>query len=103
MNSLLQDNLTSIESLCKKYHVDRLVAFGSVLSDRFNSSSDIDLMVKFENMDLMQYADNYFDLKEALESILQRKIDLLEEQSTKNPFLLKSINFSKQLVYGRAD
>ena len=102
MNPILQNNITSIESLCKKHRVDRLVVFGSVLSDRFNNSSDIDMMVKFQNMDLLHYADNYFDQKFALENILKRTVDLLEEQAIKNPYLLKSINSSKQLVYGRA-
>jgi uncharacterized protein len=103
MDAILQNNISSIKSLCQKYHVDKLAAFGSVLSDRFTGTSDVDMVVKFKQMDLMQYADNYFDLKFALEKILKRKVDLLEEQAIKNPYLLKSINSSKQLVYGGAD
>ena len=103
MNSILENNNASIESLCKKHNVHRLFAFGSVLSDRFSSASDIDLLVKFQNIDLFHYADNYFDFKFSLETIFKRNVDLLEEQALKNPYLIKSINSSKQLVYGRAD
>lgn len=103
MNSILENNITDIKSLCNKYKVDRLFAFGSVLSDRFNSASDIDLLVKFQQVELLHYADNYFDFKFSLESILKRDVDLLEEHAIKNPYLLKSINSSKQLVYGRPD
>jgi hypothetical protein len=49
---------------------------------------------------LEDYADNYFDLKEQLESIFNRPIDLLEEQAIKNPFFKKEIDKEKLLIYG---
>ena len=49
--------------------------------------SDIDFIVKFHQLDLSKYADNYFDLKFSLEEILKREIDLLEEKSIKPIFL----------------
>jgi len=48
---------------------------------------------------LRRYADNYFDLKERLESLLDRPVDLLEESAIRNPFLKKQIDSEKKLIY----
>ena len=60
---------SDIAELCKNHKVKRLYVFGSVLKDKFNNQSDIDLIVDFENMDVEDYADNYFDFKFALQDI----------------------------------
>lgn len=90
---------SSIIELCKTHKVKSLYAFGSVLTDKFDNESDIDLIVDFENLPVEDYADNYFDLKFSLEKILERPIDLLEEKAIKNPYFKQSINQKKQLVY----
>ncbi|NOZ47090.1 MAG: nucleotidyltransferase, partial [Chlorobi bacterium] len=82
------------------HKVVRLFVFGSVLTDNFNKSSDIDFLVDFSNVNLYDYADNYFDLKKSLESLLKRQIDLLEEKAVNNPYLKQSIDSSKRLIYG---
>ena len=71
-----------------------------ILTEKFTKESDIDLLVTFDDIDLQNYADNYFDLKFSLEDLFKRKIDLLEEKAIKNPFFKKSINNSKELIYG---
>jgi predicted nucleotidyltransferase len=96
----LQEHTTDIHRLCKLHKVKALYAFGSVLSDRFNDQSDIDLMVAFEHVNLEEYADNYFDFKFSLEEMFHRKVDLLEQQAIKNPYFLQHVNQQKQLVYG---
>lgn len=92
--------LPTIIALCKKHKVKKLFAFGSVLTNRFTDKSDIDLVVDFENISLDEYADNYFDLKDALSAIFHREIDLLEDKVIRNPILRKNIDRSKQLIYG---
>jgi len=98
--NIIDKNIDQIRVLCDKHKVAKLFIFGSVLSDRFRKSSDIDLIVDFQDVDLYEYADNYFDLKFALEKILNRKVDLLEDIAINNPYLRKSIDSSKQLLYG---
>lgn len=100
---LVDKHIEAIHDLCNKHHVKRLFVFGSVLKESFNKSSDVDFLVYFEGVDLNDYADNYFDLKSALELLLQREVDLLEAQALKNPYLKKSIDASKQLVYEQRD
>jgi predicted nucleotidyltransferase len=97
---LIEKNRNRIIDICSRYKVAKLFVFGSVLTNRFNEESDVDFVVGFDNVALPEYADNYFDLKSELEKILNRKVDLLEEKAIRNPFLRKSIDSSKVLVYG---
>lgn len=98
--NLIESNIDNVRTLCKLHKVQRLFVFGSVLSDRFQKDSDIDLIVDFQGVDLYDYADNYFNLKESLENLFQREVDLLEDKAIKNPYLRQSIDSSKVLVYG---
>jgi predicted nucleotidyltransferase len=49
--------------------------------------------------DPFDYADRYFDLKFALQDLLNRPVDLLENRAIKNPYFLKNIESSKSLLY----
>ena len=40
------------------------------------------------------------ELKEKLEQLLSRPVDLLEEQAVRNPVLRRSIDHNKKLIYG---
>ncbi|RZK35159.1 MAG: nucleotidyltransferase domain-containing protein, partial [Pedobacter sp.] len=82
------------------HKVDKMYLFGSALNSDFNSKSDIDFLVKFKSIDLAKYFDNYINLKEKLKTLFLRDIDLVEEQTLRNPILIKSINRTKELVYG---
>jgi len=49
MNPIITKNISQIESLCKKYKVKELYAFGSVTDEKkFNDKSDVDLLVNFD-------------------------------------------------------
>lgn len=95
----LQAYSNEIARLCFRHKVKKLYAFGSVLTDKFDKNSDIDLIVEFEPVDVDQYADNYYDLKFSLEDILHRPIDLLEEKAIKNPYFRQVVNSQRHLVY----
>jgi hypothetical protein len=100
--SIVDKNIDKIQDLCLKHKVAKLFVFGSILSDRFERSSDIDFLVDFQGVDLYDYADNYFDLKTSLEKLLKRQVDLLEDKAVRNPYLRQSIDSSKQLIYDMA-
>ena len=101
--SLIQQHMDEIITLCENHNVSELFAFGSVLTDAFNNESDIDFLVKFGDVDLYKYFDNYMDFKESLENLLKRTVDLVEIQTLKNPILKRSIDKTKTKVYERAD
>jgi uncharacterized protein len=99
--NIIDRNIESIRDLCTKHKVSRLFVFGSVLTNKLKKDSDIDLIVDFRDIDVYDYADNYFDLKFSLESLFNRDVDLLEEKAINNPYLRKSIDSTKQLIYGQ--
>lgn len=86
--------------LCEKHMVSTLFVFGSILTSKFSKKSDIDFIVDFTDVDMYNYADNYFDLKKSLEILFKREVDLLEDKAIKNPYLRLSIDSSKKLIYG---
>jgi predicted nucleotidyltransferase len=98
--NLIEINIQRIIDLCKKHKVNKLFVFGSILTGRFNDKSDIDFVVDFSKIDLAEYVNNYFDLKESLQKLLGRDIDLLEDKAINNPVLRRNIDRTKQLIYG---
>lgn len=100
---LKQNIIDKINSICSSHHVERLHIFGSAASGKMNKNSDIDVLVKFSDMDLFHYFENLLLLKEELEKLFNRPVDILEEQALKNPYLKKAIDRNKILIYGRKD
>ena len=100
---LIENNIQKITALCKKYKVNKLFVFGSILTNRFNDNSDVDLVVSFNKAEVNDYFDNYFDFKYSLEELFGREVDLLEEQTIKNPYLKKNVDATKALIYGWFD
>lgn len=88
-----------IKALCLKNKVKYLYVFGSVLTEKFTDKSDIDLIVDIDSPNPLDYADYYFKLKFALEDLLKRQVDLLENKAIKNPYLRENIDNSKALLY----
>lgn len=102
---LIELNLQRIIDLCHKHKVRTLSVFGSILTDRFNENSDVDLLVDFEDYDRdnphgFDYVTNFFDLQDSLESLLNRKVDLVVASSLENRYFINNINRNKLLIYG---
>lgn len=96
MNPLIKNHIKALEKLGKKYSVETLYLFGSLASNLSKEASDVDLLVKFsDSLQLLDYADNYFGLLEELQSLFNKKVDLVSEKSLKNPVLIEEINRTK--------
>lgn len=98
--NVLNKHINEIKRLCINHNVKELYAFGSVLTNKFNNESDIDLLVNFEPIEVTLYTDNYYDLKYSLQKLLNRQVDLLEDKTIKNPYFRQSINLQRQIIYG---
>jgi len=61
----------------------------------------VDLLVRFrkEEIPLLEYADNFFDFQTALESLFNRKVDLVCEDAIKNSYFRQEVDSKKQLIY----
>ncbi len=99
--NLVEKNINALIDLCKQHKVKELYVFGSILTPKFTDSSDIDLLVQFDNIDLLDYFDNYMDFKEKLETLLNRPVDLLENQAIRNPIFRQVLDREKRLLYDR--
>lgn len=98
---LINDNIQKLFALCKEYNVNKLYAFGSILTPRFNEESDVDILVNFNSaIDHNNYADNFLDFYHALKSLFGRDVDLVDETSVKNPFFKEELEETKYLIYG---
>ena len=87
-----------IDDFCCRWKITELAAFGSVHRGDFAEDSDVDLLVTFTPgaghslLDLVQ-------MQEELTEILERPVDLIEEQGLRNPFRRKGILSTKEVIY----
>ncbi|HEX3521427.1 MAG TPA: nucleotidyltransferase family protein [Stellaceae bacterium] len=89
-----------LQALCRRFHVRRLDLFGSAARGDFDPArSDIDLLVEFRRSAPPHPFDAYFGLKEALEELFGRPVDLVEAGAVRNPYLKASIDGSRELVF----
>jgi uncharacterized protein len=90
-----------LQAICRRFHVRRLEFFGSAARGDFDpEQSDIDFLVEFdrghpEGLSLK----TYFGLKESLEPLLGRPVDLVEPGAIRNPYLKASIDGSRLPVF----
>ena len=94
-------NINRIKKLCEQYKVLTFSAFGSVTTNDFNNESDIDFVVDFNENDPFEYTNLYFQLKDKLEKLLKRQIDLIEYRAIKNNYFRKELDETKVLIYGQ--
>lgn len=87
-----------LEHLCRRFHVRRLDLFGSAAGDDFNPfRSDLDFLVEFEPE--ASSLDIYFGLKESLEALFARSVDLVEPSAIRNPYFKASVESSRESVF----
>jgi predicted nucleotidyltransferase len=100
MISALANDRERLLALCRKYGVRRLDVFGSAATGDFDErSSDIDLLVDFEDMPFADRADAYLGLLTGLEALFGRPIDLVEVGAIRNPYIRQDIEQSRTLLY----
>ncbi|KOV80437.1 DNA polymerase III subunit beta [Nocardia sp. NRRL S-836] len=92
--------MTEIEDLCRALGVRRLDVFGSATGESFNAeSSDVDILVDFDVTPGFDHFGTYFALKEGLERILARPVDLVVSGSIRNPYFRQQVMDTKETLY----
>ncbi|RYZ79927.1 MAG: DNA polymerase subunit beta [Proteobacteria bacterium] len=100
LKSSIESNSEEFLMLCKTHDVESLYAFGSATGEKFDeSTSDIDLLVELRTEDPIERGEKLMALWGNFEKLFQRKVDLLTNKSVRNPYLRKSIDSSKILIY----
>ena len=100
MFEVLSNKMEAIATLCVTHKVKTIAVFGSAARNTMTAESDIDFLVQFsEDIDVLDFADNYFSLLESLESLTGKAIDLVSVNSLRNPVLKEEIEKSKIELY----
>ena len=101
MHPAVESKRDEVAALCRRFGVKRLEVFGSAARDDFDeSTSDVDLLVEFAELPMTGGLATYFDLKDALEHLFLRDVDLVEADAVRNPYVRADIDRHKQLLYG---
>ena len=92
---------TGLKSVCDDNQaIKNLYIFGSALTSKFNEvTSDIDVLVETTDILPEEKGEKLMLLWDDLELLFKRKIDLLTENSLRNPFLRKEIEQTRKLIY----
>ncbi len=100
MQEEIKNKIEEVKRLCSTLGVNRLYVFGSATTKDFNENSDVDFLISFdENLTIEEYTNNFFLLHEELNKLFGRHIDLVTERTLSNPYFIKSVNETKQLIY----
>ena len=100
MRPLIQTRLSEVEAACRRRAVRRLELFGSAARDDFDeTTSDLDFLVEFDAATELSALDRYFGLKEDLEALFGRPVDLVMPRAVRNPYVRAEIERDRQLLY----
>ena len=100
MSPFIDAHRAALEELCRRYRVRSLFLFGSAARDDFDSArSDVDLLVEFEALAPGGYVDAYFGLRESLEDLFGRDVDLVALSAVRNPYMKADIERTRTLLY----
>jgi len=99
MVSIIDEHRKELFNLCRRHYVKRLDVFGSVVTDDFSLSSDIDFLVEFDSAVNPRRFDNFFEFHSALEYLFIRPIDLVEPGGLNNPYFIRQIEQTRRNIY----
>ena len=91
----------TIAEFCRKWKIAEFALFGSVLRDDFRPDSDVDVLVTF-SPDSDWEVEHLLDMKEELESLFGRGVDLVEKrlvEESRNYIRRKHILSHMEAVY----
>jgi uncharacterized protein len=95
-----QTKLPVVTKLLSESKIRNAYVFGSVLTDKFNEQSDIDLLINFEEgLEPLVEGALWWNLHDTLRDIFNREVDILIEDSLRNPYFIEDLNEKKQLIY----
>lgn len=102
MTNLFDHHRKELAALCRRANVRRLDAFGSAVRDDFDPvTSDFDFLVEFDEVPPASYAQAYFALKEGLEKLFGRPVDLVTDSSLANPYFRDRVAAERRNIYAR--
>ncbi len=104
MIPLVAQRRSEIEALCRRFGVARLELFGCDADGSFDPTrSDVDFLVQFHpDRDLGPWLNEFFELKEALEALLGRRVDLVMSSALGRPRFVREVNRTRTSLFVHA-
>jgi uncharacterized protein len=100
MNKIIEEKKLDLLKILNQHRIKEAFVFGSAVGENFKEASDIDLLVRFEEVPFDGYAENLWDLEDKVEALFQRKVDIVPEHTLKNPFFIKHLQKNRVKIYG---
>jgi predicted nucleotidyltransferase len=95
-----QDIIDSINQIAQRYPLQSVSLFGSMLTEDFSDSSDLDIVVRFnEQIDPIVRGECLLDFQIELEDKFKRQVDVLNQAYVLNP-IMKSVVEEAVLIFG---
>ena len=96
----IEAHRAQLNELCRRMGVRLLEVFGSAARDDFDPAlSDIDFLVEFKPDAKVSALETYFGLKDELEALFSRPVDLVMPSAVRNPYFRAEIDRARQVVY----
>lgn len=96
-NTNLKIPYDQLNKFCRRYQVQRLALFGSVVTDQFRPDSDVDVLVAFDPSAQVTFM-TLGRMSRELSSLFQRPVDLVLQDGLK-PVIREAVLASAQEVY----
>jgi len=98
MNPNVRLDRDALAAFCRKWRIQELSLFGSVLRDDFGPESDLDFLVSFEAGVPLDISD-LVNMKEELQARYGRPVDIVEREVLRNPWRKREILATREIVY----
>lgn len=93
-------HLAALPEICRRHHVLRLDLFGSAVRDDFEPErSDLDVLVVLERGPHVDLLKQFLGLKEDLEGLFGREVDVVEDGTITNPYILPTVEADRLRVF----
>lgn len=87
-----------IVEFCHRWEITEFALFGSVLRDDFRPDSDIDVLLTFSPEQWLTW-DSWQTMQIEIETLFNRKVDLVSKKYLKNPYRRYEILNTCQVIY----
>jgi hypothetical protein len=100
IHPVVADKLPQVRELCRKHHVRTLWLFGSAAQGGFDpAKSDLDFAVEYLPESVRGFDGDWWVLKESLEMLFGRKVDLVAVEAIRNRFLKEAVERTRVELY----
>ncbi|HYN21349.1 MAG TPA: nucleotidyltransferase family protein [Thermoanaerobaculia bacterium] len=91
-------NRDQLAGFCRRWKIQELALFGSVLRGDFRPDSDVDVLVTFEP-DAPWTLWDLSRMRDQLKELFGREVDLVEKKALRNPFRRRAILADQRVIY----